>query len=129
MTTRSQTRAAHRASVPPSAVELMCTQVQMALADVKAVEVQALDVRALTDITDFMVLATGTSPRHIKTIRARVLEWMRPQYGAPLGSEGEVECDWVVVDYVDVVVHIMRAPTRIHYDLEGLWHPSLAVDA
>jgi len=94
-----------------------------ALDDAKGVDIVEIDVRALTDITDAMLIATGGSERHIKTLAERVLERMRAAGWRPLGVEGldGGDCDWVLADFVDVVVHIMRAPTREKYDLEGLW--------
>ena len=100
---------------------LMCDTVLGSLQDAKGVDIKLLDVRKLTDITDYMVVATGTSDRHVKTLSDRVLEFMTEKGWKPLGVEGEESRDWVLVDYVDVVIHIMRAKTREHYDLESLW--------
>jgi len=101
----------------------MLTTARDALEDAKGVDIVALDVRQLTDITDAMLIVTGGSERHIKTLAERVLERMRAAGWRPLGVEGldGGDCDWVLADFVDVVVHIMRAPTREKYDLEGLW--------
>jgi len=101
----------------------MLTTARDALEDAKGVDIVALDVRQLTDITDAMLIVTGGSERHIKTLAERVLERMRAAGWRPLGVEGldDGDCDWVLADFVDVVVHIMRAPTREKYDLEGLW--------
>lgn len=100
----------------------MCDLVEEALDDAKGIEIKTMDVRELTDVTDYMVIATGTSDRHVKTLADRVLEFMTEKDWKPLGIEGEDARDWVLVDYVDVVVHIMREQTRKHYDLEGLWN-------
>ena len=97
-----------------------------ALADAKGVEVRLLDVRQLTDITDYMIVATGTSERHIKTLAERVVMQLRAAGWRQLSVEGEAIGDWVLVDFVDIVVHIMRAATRAHYDLESLWDSRLA---
>ena len=99
--------------------------VAAAVEDAKGVDARLLDVRKLTDVTDYMIITTGTSERHVKTIADRVLEKMREDGWKPLGMEGEQDRDWVLVDFVDVVVHIMRAPTRKRYDLEGLWDETL----
>ncbi|MCY4226555.1 MAG: ribosome silencing factor [Gammaproteobacteria bacterium] len=96
-----------------------------ALEDAKGIEIEVLDVRKLTDITDFMVIVTGSSDRHVKTLSERVLEFMNSRNFSPIGIEGEDSKNWVLVDYVDVIVHIMRERTRKHYDLEGLWDDSL----
>lgn len=96
-----------------------------ALADGRGIDIRVLNVRSLTDITDFMVIAAGTSDRHVKTLCDRVLEFMAEANFKPVGVEGEAARDWVLVDYVDVVVHIMREGARKHYDLESLWDESL----
>ena len=95
--------------------------VVQSLEDAKGIDIKVLDVRKLTDITDYMVVATGTSDRHVKTLSDRVLEFMAENQWKPLGMEGEDGRDWILVDFVDVVVHIMREKTRSHYDLESLW--------
>ena len=92
-----------------------------ALEDAKGEDIKVLDVSTLTDITDFMIVSTGTSDRHIKTQANRVLEHMHEAGWKHLSVEGEEAKDWVLVDFVDVVIHIMRAQTRKHYDLESLW--------
>ena len=105
---------------------LMRDTVLSALEDAKGVDAQVLDVRSLTDVTDFMIVVTGTSDRHVRTLSDRVLEFMVEKSFKPLGMEGEQASDWVLVDYVDVVVHIMRERTRKHYDLESLWDETFA---
>ena len=92
-----------------------------ALEGAKGVDITVLDVTSLTDICDYMLVATGTSDRHIKTLADRVLEDMSQAGWNKMGSEGEEARDWVLVDFVDIVVHIMRAQTRKRYDLESLW--------
>ena len=100
----------------------MCETVIASMEDAKGVDIKSLDVRNLTDITDYMIVATGTSDRHVKTISDRVLEFMTKQGWKPLGLEGDNAREWILVDYVDVVVHVMREQTRKHYDLESLWN-------
>jgi len=106
-------------------VHTMTDVIVSALEDAKGIEIEVLDVRKLTDITDFMVIVTGSSDRHVKTLSERVLEFMNSRNFSPIGIEGEDSKNWVLVDYVDVIVHIMRERTRKHYDLEGLWDDSL----
>lgn len=96
-----------------------------ALEDLKAVDVRVLDVRGKTSITDIMVIASGTSDRHVKALAENVIEQAKAHGCKPLGSEGEGTAEWVLVDLVDVVVHIMRPDIRAFYNLEKLW----AVDA
>ena len=113
---------------PESASESarMCEVALAAVEDAKGEQVRLLDVRKLTDITDYMIIVTGASERHVKTIAERVLEKMREAGWKHLGMEGDQDRDWVLVDFVDVVVHIMRAPTRERYNLESLWDETLS---
>ncbi|MGR3914166.1 MAG: ribosome silencing factor [Gammaproteobacteria bacterium] len=116
-------------SAPPAPADSarMCEIALHALEDAKGAHTLLLDVRKLTDITDYMIISTGTSKRHVKTLSERVLEKMRAAGWAQLGIEGDD--DWLLVDFVDIVVHIMRAPARELYNLEGLWDENLAPPA
>ena len=121
------TQNATNAPLPDEVAARMCEVALAALEDAKGTAIQLLDVRALTDITDYMIISTGSSQRHIKTLSERVLEKMREAGWTQLGVEGDD--DWLLVDFVDVVVHIMRAPARELYNLEGLWDANLALPA
>ena len=93
-----------------------------ALDELKAVNVVALDVTALTDVMDCLVIASGTSNRHVKSLANNVVVEAKKQGQKPLGVEGEeAPVEWVLVDYGDVVVHVMLPATRDFYDLERLW--------
>ena len=92
-----------------------------ALEDVKGVDVATLDVRGKTAITDFMVIATGTSDRHVKALSTNVLNEARDAGIKPLGVEGERSGDWILLDLNDVVVHVMLRDVREFYNLEKLW--------
>ena len=92
-----------------------------ALEEIKAVEVVALDVRRLTSIADAIVIASGTSQRHVQSLADNVLRRAREADARPLGVEGEQAGDWVLVDLGDVIVHVMRPEVRDFYNLEKLW--------
>ncbi|MGO1500580.1 MAG: ribosome silencing factor [Marinobacter sp.] len=92
-----------------------------ALEDVKAQDVSVVDVRDRTSVTDFMVLASGTSNRHVKSLADSVVVDAKEQ-GARVNSvEGGGGSDWILVDLGDVVVHVMLPATREFYDLERFW--------
>ena len=110
---------------PEESAQMRDTAVN-ALEDAKGVDIRTLDVRKLTDITDYMIVVSGTSERHVRTLAERVSEFMLAAGWKPLGIEGEDAGEWVLSDFVDVVVHIMREKTRAHYDLESLWDETLA---
>lgn len=101
--------------------EQLTQYVVAALDDLKAVNTVTLDVRALTDVMDFMVIASGTSNRHVKSLASHVSVEAKKQGIAPMGTEGEDSGEWVLVDFGDVVVHVMLPATRDFYDLERLW--------
>ena len=92
-----------------------------ALEDLKAKDITTIDVRGKTSITDFMVIASGTSGRHVKSLAENVLEKVKEQGVRPVGNEGLDGCEWALLDLGDVVVHVMQEATREFYDLERLW--------
>lgn len=97
-----------------------------ALEDAKGLDIRVLDVREMTDMTDYMIVATGTSDRHVKTLADRVLEFMHEAGFDQIGVEGVEVKEWILVDFVDVVIHVMRDASRKKYDLEGLWDKTFA---
>jgi ribosome-associated protein len=91
------------------------------LDDLKAVNTVTLDVSDLTDMMDYLVITSGTSNRHVKSLANHVAVEAKQQGVRPLGVEGEDAGEWVLVDFGDVVVHVMLPATRDFYDLERLW--------
>lgn len=100
--------------------------VTAALEDMKAVNVKVIDVRGLTDFADTLIIASGTSDRHVRSIADRVIEQAKAHGVRPLGTEGEREGDWVLVDLQDIVVHVMLPRVREFYALERLWDAGAA---
>lgn len=92
-----------------------------ALEDLKGQNILQLDVRELTDVTDTLIIASGTSGRHARSLANNVVEELKKQGHRPLGVEGLDAGDWVLVDYGDTVVHVMQKETREFYELEKLW--------
>lgn len=117
--------AATRPKVPSGAVSVVKV-VEGALDEMKAVNVRVLNVRKLTDIADTMVIASGNSDRHVRSIADRVIEHTKKAGFRPMGVEGERDGEWVLVDLQDVIVHIMLPRVREFYRLESLWDVSAA---
>jgi ribosome-associated protein len=92
-----------------------------ALEDVKGQDILVLDVMPLTTVTDTMIICTGTSNRHVKSLAQSVAEEAKRAGHQPLGVEGMDQGEWVLVDLGGVVVHVMQAQARIFYQLEKLW--------
>ncbi|HEX4648256.1 MAG TPA: ribosome silencing factor [Steroidobacteraceae bacterium] len=123
MTTRTRLRPKEE-RVPP--LQLAVTA---ALDDMKAANVRVLDVRGLTDIVDTMVIASGNSDRHVRSIAERVVEKAKAAGFRPLGTEGERDGEWVLVDLQDILVHVMLPRVREFYALERLWEGGPAITA
>lgn len=92
-----------------------------ALEDLKGQNILQLDVRGLTDVTDTLIIASGTSSRHARSLANNVVEELKKHGHRPLGIEGLDAGDWVLVDYGDTIVHVMQKETREFYELEKLW--------
>jgi ribosome-associated protein len=118
--------AARKFSRPPARAALVKT-VTAALDDMKAINVKVMDVREVTDVSDCMVLASGNSDRHVKSIADRVVERAKAAGFPPIGVEGQRDGEWVLVDLNDVLVHVMLPRVREFYGLEELWEPPAAV--
>ena len=106
---------------PPPSVESLLKTVHAAVEELKAKDVTRIDVRGKSSVCDYMVIASGTSTRHVKSIADEVVRFAKKLNVMPLGVEGEREAEWVLVDLGDVVVHVMLPRVREFYALERLW--------
>jgi ribosome-associated protein len=120
MISRSRSRRAPRRA---SALQSIVTA---ALEDMKAVNIKKLDVRDLTDIADTMMIASGNSDRHVRSIAEHVVEKAKAAGFRPLGVEGARDAEWVLVDLQDILVHVMLPRVREFYSLEKLWESAPA---
>ena len=88
----------------------------------KAESIAVLDVRKVSGITDYFVIATGTSEPHLRAIVDEITDKLREDHGVrPRAVDGSIQTSWVVLDFFDVIIHVMKAEARRHYDLESLW--------
>ena len=94
-----------------------------ALDDMKGSDIVTIDVKTLTSITDYMIICTGRSTRHVRALAESVSVKAKEMHAPFVRMEGEKESEWILVDLGDVVVHIMLAATRAFYSLEDLWEP------
>lgn len=94
-----------------------------ALNQLKAIDLVTIDVHNLTSLMDTMIICSGSSNRHVKSLAANLVKKAKEHHVSYLKTEGEQEGEWVIVDLADVVVHIMLPATRDFYQLEDLWEP------
>jgi len=120
----SATPRARGVQTPAAARAALKSVILSALDDMKALEVKVLDVRGLTDIADYMVIASGTSDRHVRSVAQRVVEKTKEAGYRPHGCEGLKDGDWVLIDLHEMIVHIMLPRVREFYGLEKLWDMS-----
>ncbi|PNS09521.1 iojap-like ribosome-associated protein [Lysobacter silvestris] len=106
---------------PPPPVDVLLKHVRTAFENLKAQDIVEIDVRGKTSVCDWMVVASGTSTRHVKSIADEVVREAKKLDCQPLGVEGEREAEWVLVDLGDVVAHVMLPRVREFYALERLW--------
>ncbi len=105
----------------PLGTERLLTRLESTIRDHRGTEIVRLDVRGLTTVTDYLILASGTSDRQLRTLAERVRETAQAAGHHVIGSEGEKTGGWILVDLSDVVVHLMLPETRQFYQLEKLW--------
>jgi len=109
------------AAAPAAPADRLRSLVLAALDDLKARDVREVDVRGKSSVTDLLVVASGTSSRHVKSIADEVVKKAKQAGLPPIGVEGQREAEWVLVDLGDIVVHVMLPRTREFYGLERLW--------
>ena len=105
----------------PTTPKKIADQALAVLEDHKAIDIRCIDVRHLTSLMDYMIVATGRSDRHVRSLGNALLEECRERDLQVLGTEGQKAGEWLLVDLVDVVVHIMLPRVRAFYEIEKLW--------
>lgn len=109
--------------------EDLCDLAVAALEDIKALDIIKLDVRNMTTVTDWMIVASGTSSRHVQALVDNVADCAKAAGHRPIGVEGESGGEWVLLDLQDALVHVMLPKVRDFYNLEKLWTISPSEDA
>jgi nicotinate-nucleotide adenylyltransferase len=107
--------------IPPMNPEQIKDQVVAALEDVKGQDIRVIDITDVSNFADFMIVASGTSDTHVKALAREASTSLRTQGVKPIGEDGADIGEWVMVDFGDVVLHVMRPEVREYYDLEKLW--------
>lgn len=101
--------------------QLLLKQLIKALDDIQAIDVKVIDVKEQTSVTDYMIICSGRSSRHVKAIAELVMEKMKAEGLAALSQNGLESGEWALIDFGDFVLHVMQADSRAFYNLEGLW--------
>lgn len=104
------------------------TELARIASDLKSEDVVLMDLRGLSSVTDFAVIATGTSERQMRSVADRAVEYGRKIGEKPYGLSGQDSATWILLDFVDVVVHLFAGPYRQYYDLELLWGDAPRID-
>jgi ribosome-associated protein len=112
-------------TVPEPTVKL-CNAILGCLEDAKGQDIKPMNVTELTSVADYMILVTGTSSRHVRSLATNTMNSMREQGCKVTGVEGEDTGEWVLIDFGDVIVHVMQSEVRSFYDLESLWQSNFS---
>lgn len=121
MTHQNASRSTAAAVNSTPTLAILRRRVLAALDELKARDIREIDVRGRTSIADLLIIASGTSSRHVKSIADEVVKYAKRAGMLPLGVEGEAEAEWVLVDLGDIIVHVMLPRIREFYGLERLW--------
>ncbi|MES2624883.1 MAG: ribosome silencing factor [Pseudomonadota bacterium] len=100
-----------------------------ALEDIKGQQIVVLDIKKISSFADYMIVVTGTSNRHVRSMADEVSKRCKDAGAEVKGMEGQLQSEWILLDLGDVIVHVMQAATRKLYDLESLWNMSPAAKA
>ncbi len=119
--TRTRSTPVTNAAKKTDPVDFLRKQVLAALDELKAKDVREIDVRGKTSIADILIIASGTSTRHVKSLADEVVKFVKKAGMMPRGVEGQREAEWVLVDLGDIIVHVMLPRIREFYGLERLW--------
>ena len=114
----------NKSAATPLTSEQLTSLVISSLEDLKAIDIQQVDVSGQSPLADRFVIASGNSSRHVKSMAEKLVVKAKASGFKPLGVEGEREADWVLVDLNDVIVHLMLPQARGFYNLEKLWQAS-----
>ena len=101
-------------------------EISAMLEDLKAEDIVSLNVKNKSSVTDMMIIASGRSTRHVKSISDNIIKKLKKNKIKPLGIEGYSKSEWILIDFGDVLVHVMHPETREFYSLEKLWDESLS---
>ena len=101
-------------------------EISTILEDLKAEDIVSLNVKNKSSVTDMMIIASGRSTRHVKSISDNIIKKLKKNKIKPLGIEGYSKSEWILIDFGDVLVHVMHPETREFYSLEKLWDESLS---
>lgn len=101
-------------------------EISTMLEDLKAEDIVSLNVKNKSSVTDMMIIASGRSTRHVKSISDNIIKKLKKIKIKPLGIEGYSKSEWILIDFGDVLVHVMHPETREFYSLEKLWDESLS---
>jgi len=109
-------------------IKNMALDVATLIDDKKGLDIKVLDVRGICSLTDYMIIASGTSDRHVKSIADGVEHGLEKQKLFVNHKEGHQSANWIILDYLDVVVHVFKHEERTFYDIERIWNEAKEVD-